>query len=301
MSAMYAIAGVTGQTGKAVAEMLAAKGQPIRIIVRDGKKGASWKERGAEVAEASLDDETALTRALRGTKGAYLLLPPDGSTIDFFGSRARMTDAIGRAAVQAGLPHLVLLSSIAAHVPSGHGPIGAPYQAERSFEKLGIATTFVRAAYFLENYGAALPAAKSDGVLPSFLPANFTHAVVTTTDIGRTAAQALLDGGRGRRVIELSGPTDPTPADIAAALAELMSRPVKVLEAPLDAVVPTFMSFGMSQHMSEIYREMYAGFIAGAITWEGKGERVRGSVGVNEGLRGMLSGAWEPGVTGRQA
>ena len=139
------------------------------------------------------------------------------------------------------------------------------------------------------NYGAVLPAAKNDGVLPSFLPADFTHAVVTTTDIGRTAAQALLEGPRGRRVIELSGPIDVTPADIAASLTDLLGRTVKVVEAPLDAIVPTFVSFGISQHVSELYREMYAGFLAGGITWEGKGERVRGSVGMKEGLRALLS------------
>jgi len=288
MCAMYAVSGVTGHTGKVVAETLQAKGQPIRVIVRDEKKGAPWKERGAEVAVSSLDDEAALTRALSGVTGAYVLLPPDAITIDFFGSRQRMADAIGRAALDAGLPHLVFLSSIGAHVPTGHGPIGAPYHAERSFEKLGIGTTFVRAAYFLENYGSVLGAAKNDGVLPSFLPANLRHDVVTTTDIGHTAAQALLDGPRGRRVIELSGPTDVTAEEVAATLAELMVRPVKVIEAPLDAVVPTFMSFGISQHMSEVYRGMYAGFIDGVVKWEGKGERVRGAIDLKEGLRSML-------------
>ena len=284
---MYAVAGVTGHTGGVVAETLQAEGQPLRVIVRDEKKVATWKDRGAEVAVAAVDDEAALTRALSGTKGAYVLLPPDAVTTDFFGSRARIIDAIARAAVNARLPHLVLLSSIGAHLPKGHGPIGALYQAERRFETLGIGTTFVRASYFLENYGAGLPAAKNDGVLPSFLPANLTHAVVTTPDIGRTAAQALLDGPRGRRVVELSGPADVTPADVAAALTELLGRTVHVVEAPLDAVVPTFTSFGMSQQMAELYREMYASFIGG-ITWEGKGERVRGSTGVKEGLRAML-------------
>ena len=286
---MYAIAGVTGHTGRVTADTMQAKGQPIRVIVRDEAKGAAWKGRGAEVAVASVDDEAALTRALSGVKGAYVLLPPDAVTTDFFGSRARMVDAIGRAAVKADLPHLVLLSSIGAQIPKGTGPIAALYQAERSFEKLGIGTTFVRASYFLENYGGVIPAAKNDGVMPSFLPANFTHPVVTTADIGRTAAQALLDGPRGRRVIELSGPVDVTPADVAAALAELIGHPVKVVEAPLDGVVPAFKSFGMSQHMAELYGEMYASFINGGITWEGTGERVRGSTGLKEGLRAMLA------------
>jgi uncharacterized protein YbjT (DUF2867 family) len=271
-----------------VADTLLAKKQPVRVVVRSADKGAPWKARGADVAVASLDDEAALARALAGATGAYVLLPPHPATTDFFGTAGRMADAIGRAAANTRLPHLVLLSSIGAHLPRGTGPIAALARAERSFEKLGLGATFVRASYFLENYAGGFPAAKNDGVMPSFLPARFTHSVVTTTDIGRTAAQALLDGPRGRRIIELSGPVDVTPADIAATLTELLGRPVNVIEAPLDGVVPTFMSFGMTQHMADIYREMFASFINGGITWEGTGERVRGATGVRDGLRAML-------------
>ena len=104
----------------------------------------------------------------------------------------------------------------------------------------------------------------------------------------------MLDGPRGRRVIELSGPADVTPADVAAALTELLGRRVTVVEAPLDAVVPTFMSFGVSQHMSEVYRGMYAGFINGVVTWENTGERVRGSIDVREGLRLLIAQTSSP-------
>ena len=135
MSGMYTVAGVTGHTGRVVAETLLAKGLPTRVIVRDEKKGASWKGRGAEVAVADLADEATLTRALQGATGAYLLPPPVATTTDFVGSRARMFEAIGRAAVNARLPHLVFLSSIAAHLPKGTGPIVAAYMAERSCRK----------------------------------------------------------------------------------------------------------------------------------------------------------------------
>jgi uncharacterized protein YbjT (DUF2867 family) len=72
---MYAIAGVTGHTGKVVAETLQARDYPIRVIVRDGNKGALWKGRSAEVVTASVDDEVALARALNGVTGACVLLP----------------------------------------------------------------------------------------------------------------------------------------------------------------------------------------------------------------------------------
>ena len=74
---MFAVAGVTGQTGRIVADTLLTRGHDVRVIVRDAVKGAPWQARGAEVAVAALDDEPALTRALTGVQGAYLLTPPD--------------------------------------------------------------------------------------------------------------------------------------------------------------------------------------------------------------------------------
>lgn len=286
---MYVIAGVTGHTGKTVAETLIGKGQPVRVLVRKPEQGAAWKARGAEVAVGSLDDEAALTRAFAGAKGAYVLLPPDPVATEFLASRARMAEIIGRAVSAAKLPHVVLLSSIGAQLPSGTGPIVSVHRTEQVLAATGAATTAVRAAYFVENFGAVLPAAKADGVLPSFMPAELAHDAVDTTDIGQVAAQALLDGPRGRRVIELSGPAEVSAQSVAATLTRILGRPVKVVEAPLEALVPTFTSFGMSEYMAQLYREMTAAFIDGKVVWEGKGERVRGKVTLEESLRKLLA------------
>ena len=62
---MFVVAGVTGNTGKVVAETLLVQGLPVRVIVRDAAKGEAWKKKGAEVAVADLHDAKALTAALR--------------------------------------------------------------------------------------------------------------------------------------------------------------------------------------------------------------------------------------------
>ena len=50
------MAGVSGNTGSAAASVLLEKGQPVRVLVRSEEKGKPWKDRGAEVAVASLED-----------------------------------------------------------------------------------------------------------------------------------------------------------------------------------------------------------------------------------------------------
>lgn len=47
---MYAITGVTGHVGGAVAGELLDAGAPVRVVVRDPEKGRAWSEVGAEVA-----------------------------------------------------------------------------------------------------------------------------------------------------------------------------------------------------------------------------------------------------------
>lgn len=42
---MYAVMGITGQVGSAVAEDLLANGEQVRAVLRNASKAAKWKER----------------------------------------------------------------------------------------------------------------------------------------------------------------------------------------------------------------------------------------------------------------
>src|SRR5207247_5501276 len=74
---MYVVAGVTGQTGRAVAQALLEQGKPVTVIVRTEEKGRAWRSKGAKVAVAALEDAAVLQGVLAGTEGAYLLVPPN--------------------------------------------------------------------------------------------------------------------------------------------------------------------------------------------------------------------------------
>ncbi len=287
---MYAIAGVSGNTGSVVAETLLAQGKPVRVIVRDAAKGESWRGKGAEVAVASLDDAAALTLALTGVQGAYLLLPPNAATTTPLETHAKITQALATAVKTAKVPHVVLLSSVGAHQPDGTGPIRALHVAERELAATGAALTAVRAAYFQENFGGSL-GSLATGTVYTFLPNDLAFPQVATRDIGRTAAAALVEGApRGtKQVIELAGPREYSGNDAQAALTAITGKPVTVVAAPLDAVVPTFTGFGLSKEVSELYREMYAGIISGRVAYEGGTARnVRGSVTLEDTLRRLV-------------
>lgn len=286
---MFVITGATGNTGSVVANTLLDAGLPVRVLVRNVDKAKALAARGAEVVRADLADTDSLSAALAGATGVYLISPPDMAATNFNADRKVLLEKVARALASARVPHVVFLSSIGAHLPSGTGPIVSIHHGERALRESGVPTTLVRAGYFLENWAAVLPVAKRDGVLPTFLPPALPIPTVGTRDIGLVVAQALRDGPRGVRVIELSGPRDLSANDVATSLGHLLGRNVQAAAAPLDAVVPTFTSFGISPHIAGLYREMYDGLGSGRIKFQGAGvESVRGKIDVAETLRGIL-------------
>ena len=70
---MYAITGITGQVGGAVARNLLSAKCPVRAVLRDVGKAAPWAARGCDIALAAIDDAAALTAAFQGAEG---ILPP---------------------------------------------------------------------------------------------------------------------------------------------------------------------------------------------------------------------------------
>jgi len=283
---MYVIAGVSGHTGSVAADTLLSQGEKVRVIVRDAAKGASWKARGAEVAVAALEDTEALTRALEGATGAYVLVPPRMGSQDPLGENRAVVASIAAAVRAAKVPHVVLLSSVGAQLESGTGPIQSVHHAEVELAKTGAALTSIRASYFLENWQNSL-GALDQGILPGFVPTDLRFPMVATADIGRTIARALVEKTPG--VIELSGPKDHTAEEIAAIVSGIVGKPIKAVQGPLDQVVPTFTSFGISAPVAQLFAEMYEGIIAGRVTSQPGNRQVRGTTTAEQVLRAALN------------
>jgi uncharacterized protein YbjT (DUF2867 family) len=282
----YAVLGVTGNTGKVVAETLLAQGKQVRVVVRDRAKAAAFAARGAEVAVADLTSAEALAEAFRGVEGAYALVPPS-FTPEFKAYQRATADVIAAAAEQSKLPHLVLLSSWGAQLPAGTGPIAGLYYAEQQLRKLSATrSSFLRAAYFIENIGSSLGALES-GVLPSFFKAQFAQDMIATHDIGTTAAMLLVEGAAQTQVVDLAGPRASF-ADIAATFSKLLNKPIQVAEVPPDAAVPTLRSFGVPDELAGLYHEMFVGIQSGHIALEPGHRKIQGKTDLETALRGLL-------------
>jgi uncharacterized protein YbjT (DUF2867 family) len=264
----YLVVGVSGHTGSVVAQQLLEQKQKVRVLVRDAAKGERWKKRGAEVAVGSVDDAHAMGAALRGADAAYLLIPPPPlSSSGVFDRARRILDTYVQTVSGSHLKCGVLLSSIGAHQPEGTGMVRLLHTAEKALSTLKVPFTFLRAPSFVENWASSLDAAR-DGQLPTFYPADFKYPQAGTHDIGLVASALITEHPKAHRTVELAGPSEASPADVAQALSKLFGSEVKVAPLPVGQTATTLQGFGISAELAGLFQETYEAVLAGKTTFE---------------------------------
>jgi NAD(P)H dehydrogenase (quinone) len=263
---MYAIMGITGRVGSAIAENLLTQGKQIRAIVRNPEKAARWKERGAEIAVADVDDPNALASAFEGTDGVFLMIPPNFAPAPGF-PETRKTLASFHAALEKALPKkAVYLSSIGAEQTSGLGLITSLHLLEQTLGDLPIPQAFLRAGWFMENHAWDVTTARSEGkIFSNLYPLDRQFALVATADIGKAGADVLRQEWKGTRYIEVAGPEQYSPNDIGGALSAALGRTIETVAVPRDKWTEFFIGQGMPKGRTEPRAEMVDGFNSGWI------------------------------------
>lgn len=282
---MYVVAGVSGHVGSVVASTLLANGKAIKVIVRDPKKGEPWSKKGAEVAVGSLTDPDFLAATLKGASGFFTLLPPDFSAAHVFTAQQKASDSIAEGVRSSGIPHVVLLSSVGAELPSGTGPIRGLHYLEEKLRETGTKLTAVRAGYFQENIGSVVGAAKAQGIFPNFTPsADYPMPMIATKDIGTTSAAALLSPKA--EVIDLHGPAYSI-RQVAEKLGAALGKQLQIVDIAPENHLEALLQAGLPKPWAEVYAEMYAAFAAGIV--KPSGDRfVNGTTTLDETLKTLV-------------
>jgi uncharacterized protein YbjT (DUF2867 family) len=284
---MFAITGITGQVGGVVARTLLAAGKDIRAVVRDTAKADTFALQGCDAAVASMDDPQALGAAFAGTRGVFVLLPPNFDPSPGFPESRRIIAALRQALESARPEHLVVLSTVGAQATS-ENLLTQLSLMEQTLRTLPLPVTFLRPAWFMENAAWDLPSARDAGVVPSFLqPLDRKIPMVSAADVGQVAAKLLQESWKGVRVVELEGPARISPNDIAAGYAHLLGRAVSPKAVPRDTWESLFRSQGM--HHPTARMRMLDGFNEGWITFEHA--PLKGRIELQTVLRGIIERA----------
>ncbi|MEU3050479.1 MULTISPECIES: NAD(P)H-binding protein [unclassified Streptomyces] len=232
------VTGATGQVGREVLNLLVEAGVPVRAGARTPGRLSCPPQ--VERAEVDLTRPETLPAALEGVEKVFLYAVPQG------------TEAFLEAARQAGVKHIVLLSSRTVEDAfPGQEPIVEMHRAvEAAISASGIAYTFLRPHNFATNilmWGWPESIRAERRVR---FPYPGSHSdVIHEKDIAAVAVAALTEPGHEGRGYFLSGPESVTQRRQLEIIAEVLGTPLEFEErtpeqarADLSAIVPPWVA-----------------------------------------------------------
>ncbi len=265
---MYVVTGATGHTGSAVAKHLLRKGEKVRMIGRGAERLRALAAEGGEPSDADLTDAAALSKAFRGAKAVYLMLPPNLAGHDGRAFHKRVADAIAAAVERAGVTYAVHLSSIGADKPDKTGTVEGSHALEQQLNRIdGLNLLHLRAGYFMENTLAQIASIHTTGKAMGPFRPDLELPMIATRDVGEAAADALLSLSFDKQQTrELQGQRDISMSEVA----QIIGRAIGTLDLPYlqatdETVRAALLKLGISANMAALLLEMSAAWNTGHI------------------------------------
>ncbi|MFI9202876.1 SDR family oxidoreductase [Streptomyces sp. NPDC053048] len=213
---MILVTGATGNIGSALLKELRTRGVgPLGGLTRDAAR-ADLPE-GVEAVEGDLSEPASLKSVLEGVRSLFL--------VPRLGSDADILDA----AQQAGVEHVVLVSSITVQTHPHLDPARENLAVEELLKASDMAWTILRPTQFASNTlmwassirgQETVRAPYADVALPTIHPA----------DIASVARVALTEPGHHGRTYALTGPEPVTPRQQVGAIAAAVGRQIPFVE-----------------------------------------------------------------------
>ncbi|HEY5978549.1 MAG TPA: NAD(P)H-binding protein [Microlunatus sp.] len=212
---MIAITGATGALGSRVARLLADRGHPLRLLVRDAGRAPR-----VEAEIAIISDYTDGDAARAGLSGCdTMLLVSARESADRVTEHGSMIDA----ATAAGVGKVAYISFQGAAPDATFTFARDHFHTEQLIAASGLRQVFLRDSL----YQAALPGmAGADGIIRGPSGAGAV-AAVGHDDVAAVAARVLTDGRWDGQTLDVTGPVALTLAEVAAELTAVSGRPVR--------------------------------------------------------------------------
>jgi len=222
------ITGATGNTGLPLVQKLSSEGVVIRAMVHSpDKKALLERYKGVEVIVADYIDRPSLERALVGIEKVYLVSPPSPDQVGV------QTNFVNIARLN-GVKHIVKLSALGTAADSPVGLLRMHAEIEAHIRRSGMAFTFLRPHFFMENLLGNVATVLKDGVIYSPMGES-AMSMVSVVDIAAVTAQILTGTGHEGKVYTITGPEAVTYARIAQVLGKAINSPVAFVPISFEA------------------------------------------------------------------
>jgi uncharacterized protein YbjT (DUF2867 family) len=231
--------GATGLLGSVIAEELAARGEPMRALVRSGKRVARLRELEVELVVGDLLDPRALQRALQDVRVVVTTAQGDPLSrkkpmrlIDGTGNQLLITTA--RAL---HVERFVFISALKADMGAASVPqLAYKYAAEQALQASQMDFTIIRPSSFQETFGDGFAPFKRiierAGIGLTLGSGRGMHSFVAIRDLARATVLALDHPEALNQIVPVGGPEDLNYRMAYQRIARVTGRRIKVVPIP---------------------------------------------------------------------
>ncbi|MGW3962877.1 NAD(P)H-binding protein [Amycolatopsis sp. NPDC005003] len=248
---MIVITAPTGQIGGRLLSLLLeaapARGEELRVVVRDPDRLPGPVRDRVEVVVGSHGDAATVERAFAGADAVFWLVPPDGS-VPPEQAYLGFTRPAARAFAEHGVGHVVGVSALGRGTPHAGraGLVTATLAVDDLIAGSGVAYRALACPSFFENLLEEAGSIRRDGVFTDTVAADRRAPLVAVADIAAAAAGLLLDRSwTGVDSVPVLGPQDLSPDDLARIMTEELGRPVRYRRQPLAELRAELLGYGL--------------------------------------------------------
>jgi len=283
---MTIILGANGHVGSATAQALLNKGKEILVVLHSDDQAAFWKQQGAKAVVSDVKDAYALNKIFQQGENAFILNPPAPPHLDAAAEELRSVDAILKALQASGLKKIVAQSTYGAQPGKSVGDLSVLFQLEEGLRNQGIPTIILRGAYYMSNWDLSLKSANREGVVHTFYPVDFTLPMVAPQDLGKYAAEFLLESDDANALHFVEGPQEYSTLDVAATFSNLLGKEVRAVETPSSEWKNSLLSQGFSEASATSFVRMIQATLDGK---ERPANVLRGKTTLQEYISQLIS------------
>lgn len=249
-----AVTGATGQIGGRVAQLLARRGIPQRLIVRDASRAPRIERASAAVADYA--DATAARDALSGVDTLFMVSAAESP------DRLANHLAFIAAAADAGVGHIVYTSFFGAAPDATFTLARDHFATEDAIRATGIAHTFLRDNFYLDFLADLVG---EDDLIRG--PASTGRvAAVARDDVAAVATEVLVDPDAHRaRTLNLTGPEALTMADAADIMTSVWGRPIGYVDETIEQAYESRAGYGAPDWQVDAWVSTYTAIAAGEL------------------------------------
>jgi uncharacterized protein YbjT (DUF2867 family) len=249
------ITGSLGNVGQRLTQQLTAKGHAITVVSHSPEKVKAIEQLQADPAIGSIEDPQFLLRAFDKADAVFTMIPPNYQSTDIRGYIRTTGENYAQAIRQAGVRHVVNLSSIGAHTSDGLGPTGANHYVENKLDEL--ADTHVlhlRPGMFYTNFFGAMPMMKQQNILGNNFDAAVSMVLSHPQDIADAATVALDTlSFTGKDFLYIAG-DEKTGGQIASTLGQAIGQPdLNWVCFSDEQLLQGLLQNGLSEQMASVY------------------------------------------------